>query len=94
MDQLKERYKDRFINIPIAIACTGNRRKELNLLRKTKGANNAASSVACAYWKGPLVRDVLLSTGVPEKLPSSPNGTRYWVNFAGADSLSEGALER
>ncbi|AEO68354.1 uncharacterized protein THITE_52692 [Thermothielavioides terrestris NRRL 8126] len=93
MDQLKERYKDRFINIPIAIACTGNRRKELNLLRKTKGANNAASSVACAYWKGPLVRDVLLSAGVPEKLPPSPNGTRYWVNFAGADSLSEGAYE-
>ncbi|GAB1318017.1 hypothetical protein MFIFM68171_08227 [Madurella fahalii] len=90
MDQLKTRYRDSTISIPVAIACTGNRRKELNLLRKTKGANNAAASIGCAYWKGPLLRDVLSSAGIPESLPA---GTRYWVNFAGADMPSEGPYE-
>ncbi|KAK3939189.1 hypothetical protein QBC46DRAFT_438367 [Diplogelasinospora grovesii] len=73
MDELKDNYD--MINIPIALACTGNRRKELNLMRKTKGASNAASTVGCAYWKGPLLRDVLLSAGVPEKMPA---GKRFW----------------
>lgn len=93
MDELKNRFHDSTINIPIVMACTGNRRKELNLQRKTKGANNAAASVGCAYWKGPLLRDVLLSAGIPATLPPSPSGTRYWVNFAGADELSEGIYE-
>ncbi|KAL2021895.1 hypothetical protein VTK56DRAFT_6490 [Thermocarpiscus australiensis] len=51
------------------------------------------ASVGCAYWKGPLLRSVLLSAGVPETLPPSGAGTRYWVNFAGADDPSEGPYE-
>ncbi|KAK3330022.1 hypothetical protein B0H66DRAFT_611244 [Apodospora peruviana] len=89
MDQLKNRYTDSIINIPVAMACTGNRRKELNLMRKTKGANNGAASVGCAYWKGPLLRDVLISAGI--NIPS--DGKRHWINFAGADSPSEGPYE-
>jgi nitrate reductase (NAD(P)H) len=90
MDQLKTRYADSVINIPIAMVCTDNRPKELNLVRKTKGANNAAASVGCAYWKGPLLRNVLLSAGIPSY---SPLGTRLWINFAGADDPSEGTYE-
>lgn len=91
MDQLKTRHADSVVNIPICMACTGNRRKEMNFQVKTKGANNAAASVGCAYWKGPLLRDVLFSAGVPEKpAAASP---RLFVNFAGADSPSEGAYE-
>ena len=90
MDQLKTRYASSAISIPIAIACTGNRRKELNLLRRSKGANNAAASVGCAYWRGPPLRAVLLSAGVPDR-PTSQ--TRQWVNFAGADDPSEGPYE-
>ncbi|KAK4186269.1 nitrate reductase [NADH] [Podospora australis] len=89
MDALKNRFH--MINIPVAMACTGNRRKELNLLRKTKGANNAAASVGCAYWKGPLLRDVLLAAGIPESLGASSK--KHYVNFAGADSPSEGPYE-
>ena len=90
MDELKTQYASSTINIPIALACTGNRRKELNLHLKTKGANNAAASVSCAYWKGPLLRAVLLSAGVPATLPP---GKRLWVNFAGADHPSAGTYE-
>lgn len=91
MDQLKDNYES--INIPVALACDGNRRGELNMIRKSKGFNWGAGGVSCAYWKGPLLRDVLLSAGIPEKIPTKKEGERYWVNFAGADSPSEGTYE-
>lgn len=77
------------INIPIALACDGNRRKELNLIKRSKGFNWGAGAISCAYWKGALLRDILLDAGVPETLPTL-NKKRYWVNFEGADELSEG----
>ncbi|KAJ4991807.1 nitrate reductase [Stagonosporopsis vannaccii] len=85
MDDLKNKFDA--INIPIALACDGNRRKELNLIKKSKGFNWGAGGVSCAYWKGPLLRDVLLHAGVDPKLPE---GKRSWINFEGADEPSEG----
>ncbi|KAK3984522.1 nitrate reductase [NADH] [Cladorrhinum sp. PSN332] len=67
-----------------------NHGPELNLLRRSKGANNGAASVACAYWKGPPVRDILLSAGLS---PDLPKDKRLFINFAGADSPSEGTYE-
>lgn len=87
MDDLKNNYNA--INIPIALACDGNRRKELNLIRKSKGFSWGAGGVSCAYWRGPLLRDVLLSAKVPEAL-AEHGSKRYWVNFEGADEPSEG----
>lgn len=57
------------INIPIALACDGNRRKELNMIKKSKGFGWGPGGVSCAYWKGALLRDVLLAAGIPETLP-------------------------
>ncbi|KAH7080841.1 hypothetical protein FB567DRAFT_500929 [Paraphoma chrysanthemicola] len=85
MDDLKNNFDT--INIPIALACDGNRRKELNLIKKSKGFNWGSGAVSCAYWKGPLLRDVLLKAGIPHKIS---DGKRYWVNFEGADDPSEG----
>lgn len=87
MGDLKRNYST--INIPVALACDGNRRKELNMIKKSKGFNWGPGGVSCAYWKGPLLRDVLISAGIPSKLPAR-DGVRYWVNFEGADDLSEG----
>lgn len=79
------------INIPVNAACDGNRRKELNTIRASKSAAWGAGAVGCAYWKGPLLRDVLLAAGVPD--PADPNadlhGKRF-VNFEGAEDLAEG----
>lgn len=86
MDELKELDT---INIPVSLACDGNRRKELNMVKKSKGFGWGAGGVSCAYWKGPLVRDVLLSAGVPERLPHQ-DSKRYWLNFEGADEPSDG----
>ncbi|KFZ24223.1 hypothetical protein V502_01290 [Pseudogymnoascus sp. VKM F-4520 (FW-2644)] len=85
MDELKNNFD--LINIPVALACDGNRRKELNQIKRSKGFNWASGAVSCAYWKGPLLRDVLRTAGVPETFPE---GKRYWVNFEGADELSDG----
>lgn len=85
MDELKNNFEA--INIPVALACDGNRRKELNMIKRSKGFNWGAGAVSCAYWKGPLLRDVLLAAGVPATFPEDK---RYWVNFEGADELSEG----
>lgn len=86
MDDLKERFDS--INIPVALACDGNRRKELNMIRRSKGFNWGSGAVSCAYWKGPLLRDLLLAAGVEDRLSASSK--RLWVNFEGADEPSEG----
>ncbi|KAF4945780.1 hypothetical protein FSARC_14363 [Fusarium sarcochroum] len=86
MDDLKEFDT---INIAVALACDGNRRKELKMVKKSKGFNWGAGATSCAYWKGPHLRDVLLASGVPET-PPGLGEKRYWVNFEGADDLSEG----
>ncbi|KAL0943404.1 nitrate reductase [Colletotrichum truncatum] len=85
MDQIKNDFDA--VNIPVFLACDGMRRKELNLIRKSKGFNWGSGAGSCAYWKGPLLRDVLLAAGIPDELSEDK---RYWVNFEGADELSEG----
>lgn len=87
MDDLKNKFES--INICVLLACDGNRRKELNMIRQSKGFNFGSGAVSCAYWKGPLVRDVLLAAGLPEKMPDLET-RRYWVNFEGDDEPSEG----
>ena len=75
------------VNIAVALACDGNRRGELNLLRKSKGFDWGAGAVGCAYWRGVRVADVLRSAGVEVGKAESK---RRWVNFEGADEPSEG----
>lgn len=62
MDDLKSKFEP--INNPVALACDSNHRKELNLIKKSKGFNWGAGAVSCSYWKGPLLRDVLLAAGL------------------------------
>lgn len=85
MDELQERFES--INIAVALACDGNRRGELNMIKKSKGFTWGSGAMSCAYWKGARLRDVLSAAGVPEQFPTKK---RMWVNFEGADELSEG----
>ncbi|KAL2868951.1 putative nitrate reductase [Aspergillus lucknowensis] len=90
MDDLKDRFES--INIPVFAACDGNRRKELNMLKRSKGFNWGPGAVGCAYWKGVRLRDVLKRAKTKE-LMREYGGSRLWVNFQGADNLSEGKYE-
>lgn len=98
MDDLHDDFDS--INIAVALACDGNRRKELNMVKRSKGFNWGAGAVSCAYWKGPLLRDVLLRAGVSAEDDDDDDDIsrgaqrrpqrRRWVNFEGADEPSEG----
>ncbi|KAK4553809.1 hypothetical protein LTR86_008984 [Recurvomyces mirabilis] len=90
MDDLKNEFEQ--VNIPVSLACDGNRRKELNLIRKSKGFSWGAGATGCVYWKGPLLRDVLLAAGVQD-VSHTGEGKQRWVNFQGADDPSEGKYE-
>lgn len=90
MDELKNQFES--INIPIFLACDGSRRKELNMMKKTRAFNYTAAAAGCSYWKGVLLRDVLLAADVQQLAKSNPNKS-FWVNYEGADNLSEGKYE-
>lgn len=90
MDDLRDQFES--VNIPILLACDGNRRKELNMIKKTRSFNYTAAATSCAYWKGVLLRDVLLAADTARLAEEHP-GKYYWVNFEGADELSEGKYE-
>ena len=91
MDDLKDKFEH--INIPVALACDGNRRKELNMIKRSKGFNWGSGATGCAYWKGPLLRDILLAAGVKEgkytgegKLPRLSSSSDFGITRLGVPS--------
>ncbi|KAI0746771.1 hypothetical protein C8Q80DRAFT_795793 [Daedaleopsis nitida] len=73
--------------IPVTMGCDGNRRKEVNMVKRTVGFNWTASGVSTALWRGIPVRDVLLACG----LRDTPPEERWYLNFEGADEPADGA---
>lgn len=90
MEDIKHTFQS--INIPVAIGCDNGRRKELNMVKRTHGFNWGPAAAGCAFWKGPLLRDVLLAAGVPEHMPDEDK-KRYWVHLQGADNPGSSLYE-
>ncbi|KAH8889792.1 hypothetical protein GQ53DRAFT_195663 [Thozetella sp. PMI_491] len=67
---------------PITLVCAGNRRKEQNVVRKTKGFSWGAAGLSTALWTGVSLGDILMRA-VPRR------GARF-VCFEGADKLPNG----
>ncbi|KAI0396721.1 nitrate reductase [Xylariaceae sp. FL0594] len=67
---------------PVTLVCAGNRRKEQNVVRKTKGFSWGAAGLSTALWTGVPLRDVI-GAARPRR------GARY-VCFEGADKLPNG----
>ncbi|KAI1312496.1 nitrate reductase [Xylaria venustula] len=67
---------------PITLVCAGNRRKEQNVVRKTKGFSWGAAGLSTSLWTGVAIGD-LLRASKPQR------GARY-VCFEGADKLPNG----
>ena len=83
-----------WVELPITIACTGNRRQEVNLVRKSAGFGWSAGGVSNARWKGAFVRDLLIRAGVASHTSNDSvfeQPQRLWVHFEGADELTEGS---
>ena len=69
----------RQITCPITLVCAGNRRKEQNEVRKSKGFSWGAAGVSTALFTGVSMADVL-------KKARPKRGARY-VCMEGADKL-------
>jgi nitrate reductase (NAD(P)H) len=67
------------ITCPITLVCAGNRRKEQNVVRKSKGFSWGAAGVSTALWTGINMADVI-------RKAKPYRGARY-VCMEGADKL-------
>ncbi|TAQ91256.1 hypothetical protein B7494_g389 [Chlorociboria aeruginascens] len=81
------------ITVPITLVCAGNRRKEQNLVRKSKGFSWGAAGLSTALWTGvplaELVRKAMPLRGAKyvcmegaDKLPNGYYGTSVKLNWA------------
>lgn len=77
---LLEQYEQH--TYPITLVCAGNRRKEQNVVRKTKGFSWGAAGVSTALFTGVVMADLL-------KKAKPKRGARY-VCMEGADKLPNG----
>ncbi|GJE93762.1 molybdopterin binding oxidoreductase [Phanerochaete sordida] len=76
----------KIFEFPVTIACDGNRRKEMSMLKQTSGIGFTAAGVSTCLWRGIHVRDVLLASGLRDQ----PDHERWHLHFEGADECSEG----
>lgn len=81
------------ITVPITLVCAGNRRKEQNQVRKTKGFSWGAAGVSTALWTGvplgeliarakPLRKAKYVCMEGADKLPNGYYGTNVKLNWA------------
>ncbi|KAK9823153.1 hypothetical protein WJX72_000662 [[Myrmecia] bisecta] len=61
------------VTLPITLVCAGNRRKEQNMVRKSKGFNWGPSAIGTSEWTGVRLADVLRYCGIN----SPKDGGRY-----------------
>ena len=80
LSQLLRDYEQ--VTYPVTLVCAGNRRKEQNMVRKSKGFSWGAAGLSTALWTGVVIGD-LLRAAMPKR------GARY-VCFEGADKLPNG----
>ena len=71
------------VELPVTLMCDGNRRKELNTLRRTRGFNWGPGGTSTAVWRGVLLADVIDACGGPG------DGAKY-VWFDWSDQLPSG----
>lgn len=67
------------ITAPITLVCAGNRRKEQNTVRKSKGFSWGSAALSTALFTGPLMADIIRS--------AKPLRKAKYVCMEGADKL-------
>lgn len=88
---LMEQYEN--VTYPITLVCAGNRRKEQNIVRKSKGFSWGAAGVSTALFTGVVMNEVLrkakpkrgakyLCMEGADKLPNGYYGTSVKLNWA------------
>jgi len=67
------------VTYPVTLVCAGNRRKEQNVVRKTKGFSWGAAGVSTALFTGVVMADVIKK--------AKPKRKARYVCMEGADKL-------
>ncbi|KAG2584430.1 hypothetical protein PVAP13_6KG411500 [Panicum virgatum] len=83
MDELSRDFPA--VELPVTLACAGNRRKEQNMVQQTVGFNWGPAGVSTSVWRGARLRDVLLRCGIMPRRGGALN-----VCFEGAEDLPGG----
>ncbi|CAL9217588.1 unnamed protein product [Arabidopsis halleri] len=84
MDQLVSEFAYR--EFAATLVCAGNRRKEQNMVKKSKGFNWGSAGVSTSVWRGVPLCDVLRRCGI-----FSRKGGALNVCFEGSEDLPGGA---
>lgn len=80
LTQLIEEYEQ--VTCPITLVCAGNRRKEQNMVRKSKGFSWGAAGLSTALFTGVVMADVIKR--------AKPSRKAKYVCMEGADKLPNG----
>ncbi|EDO45092.1 predicted protein [Nematostella vectensis] len=64
LEELKTKFKKH--NIVSTIQCAGNRRSDMNRVKKVKGLDWSEGAISTAEWGGALLKDVLKYAGLSE----------------------------
>jgi len=80
MDELASGRVGEVVSIPVTFICSGNRRKEENMVKKTIGFNWGPAGVGNSVWTGVRLCDLLAYVGV-----SRPSKAHQYVHFEGPD---------
>ncbi len=83
VSDLKEKFASKAIRM--TLVCDGNRRKELNVIKRTNGFDWGCCAVSTGIFEGVALQDILLRFFDQEQLSSH----RY-VSFESADRLTKG----
>jgi nitrate reductase (NAD(P)H) len=78
--ELVRRYTN--VTYPVTFVCAGNRRKEQNVVRKTRGFSWGPAGLSTALWTGIAMADVIRT--------ARPLRTARYVCMEGADRLPNG----
>ncbi|KAF9349415.1 hypothetical protein BGX34_001812 [Mortierella sp. NVP85] len=73
------------VELPVTVACSGNRRKEQNMISKGTGFHWGPGAVATSVWRGVRLADVLHRCGIKS---STDGKLARFVCFEGADRLA------
>lgn len=84
MDDLVAAFEP--LELAVTIACDGNRRGEVNMVKRSSGFTWSAGGVSTCRWKGVPVRQLLLACGLSQE----SHHNRWWLHYEGADEPSEG----
>ncbi|CAG8943566.1 unnamed protein product [Penicillium salamii] len=82
--EILEKYDQ--ITAPITLVCAGNRRKEQNTVRKSKGFSWGPAGLSTALFTGPMMADVLRS--------AKPLRRAKYLCMEGADKLVRGTKDK